>query len=425
MSFQHKAEYSYSDEDLSYQNTDLSDSSVYTLSDTSSKKSSKFTPEDDETLSYYVSIYGLKQWKLIAQQLPGKTPIQCMQRYNKIAKNSSIKGSWTKEEDHKLQNWVLTHGATKWAQAAKIISGRTGKQIRERWFNHLNPDVKRGSWSQEEDEQIFELYQKFGTSWSKIAKYMPGRPENSIKNRFYSTLRKLVSDIRKTKTDCGIKLETVIESSADAEAFYMNHLYKVILPSVYLSNSQACASADAQPIKVGSSSIMIVPSKTVSYKTEQKEEEFINYTFEAKESLLASKFDKICDFDEMEFFSGNQIAKDTNKKIKSITQPVENQFEVNFDDFVDKVLSNEENQEINVNSNNIVDIPQNNEFSFVFSPLVKEKVFDFTLNDNFRVFSDDSTSSGESQFNNNYFFEFSENWENNEDAFKLRFDPVF
>lgn len=413
MAFQDRNNYVYSDDDFSCENTDFSESSVYTLSDSSSnKKSPKFTPDEDDTLSYYVSIYGQKQWKLISQQLPGKTPMQCMQRYNKIAKNSSIKGSWTKEEDQKLYNWVSTHGATKWAQASKIISGRTGKQIRERWFNHLNPDVKRGCWNEEEDEQIFELYQKFGTSWSKIAKYMPGRPENSIKNRFYSTLRKLVSDLKKSKSDCGTKLETIIEASADSESYFMNHLYRVVLPCICLASSPAASNAEVQPIKVGSSNILILPSK-VSMKKEKQEPEFIAY--ETKEKLIHARFDNIEEFDDdCEMFFENA------KKMKINTE-VNNQ--LSFDDFVDKVFASEQTaDELNVNTNNHVQTPQNQESGFVFSPLIKEKAFDFAVNENVRLFSDDSLSSSESQ--NNLFFEFNENWNNNDDAYKLRFDLI-
>mmetsp|Transcript_27968 Transcript_27968/g.24644 ORF Transcript_27968/g.24644 Transcript_27968/m.24644 type:complete len:165 (+) Transcript_27968:556-1050(+) len=77
------------------------------------------------------------------------------------------------------------------------VEGRSGKQCRERWFNNLNPEVRKGGWSMDEDKLIFDLYQKYGSSWSKVAKYVPNRTENSIKNRFYSTLRKLASDRKK------------------------------------------------------------------------------------------------------------------------------------------------------------------------------------------------------------------------------------
>jgi hypothetical protein len=54
-----------------------------------------------------------------------------------------------------LQGWVLREGPYKWAQAAKLIAGRTGKQCRERWINILNPQVKKGDWTTEEDKMLF------------------------------------------------------------------------------------------------------------------------------------------------------------------------------------------------------------------------------------------------------------------------------
>ena len=145
-------------------------------------------------------MYSEKQWKKISEHIPGRTPIQCLHRWTKILKPGLVKGPWTQEEDQKLIAWVNKEGPGRWAQAASLIPGRSGKQCRERWFNNLNPDVKKGNWSIAEDELIFNLYQKYGSSWSKIAKYIPGRTENSIKNRFYSTLRKVTASKHRTCT---------------------------------------------------------------------------------------------------------------------------------------------------------------------------------------------------------------------------------
>ena len=194
--------------------TDLSDDSPSLQIPQYPKKSGKWTIEEDNLLRKYVELYGEKQWRKISQHIPGRTSIQCLHRWSKILRPGLVKGPWTPEEDQRLVSWVQAEGPNKWAQAANFIIGRSGKQCRERWFNNLNPDVKKGDWSKEEDELIFELYQKHGSSWSKIAKFVEGRTENSIKNRFYSTLRKLNADKKKTKMVKGLS-ETSTHSEGE------------------------------------------------------------------------------------------------------------------------------------------------------------------------------------------------------------------
>ena len=147
-----------------------------------------------------VNDFGSKNWKKISESL-NKTPVQCLHRWTKILKPGLIKGPWSIEEDRKLLDWVRREGPSKWSQCAEFINGRSGKQCRERWFNTLHPEVRRGFWSAEEDFIIFQSFSKFGSKWSQMAKELPGRTENSIKNRFYSTLRRIASDAKKIRVN--------------------------------------------------------------------------------------------------------------------------------------------------------------------------------------------------------------------------------
>jgi hypothetical protein len=133
--------------------------------------------------------------------MKSRSPVQCLHRWTKILKPGLTKGPWIINEDKKLKEWVRMEGPNKWSQCAEFILGRSGKQCRERWFNTLNPQVKKGNWDIEEDYNIFYLFSLHGSKWSKIALSFPGRTENSVKNRFYSTLRRIASNYKKGNDD--------------------------------------------------------------------------------------------------------------------------------------------------------------------------------------------------------------------------------
>uniref|UniRef100_A0A0E0LIK4 Uncharacterized protein n=1 Tax=Oryza punctata TaxID=4537 RepID=A0A0E0LIK4_ORYPU len=110
-----------------------------------------------------------------------------------------VKGGWTREEDEVLRQMVRHHGDRKWTEIAKSLPGRIGKQCRERWTNHLHPDIKKDIWTEEEDRMLIKAHQTYGNSWSAIAKRLPGRSENTIKNHWNATKRSLNSKRRLRK----------------------------------------------------------------------------------------------------------------------------------------------------------------------------------------------------------------------------------
>ncbi|KAJ0397727.1 hypothetical protein P43SY_007195 [Pythium insidiosum] len=162
-------------------------------SSSSSHPPVKWTKEEDARLREAVQRFGGKNWKRIAETLgQGRTDVQCLHRWNKVLKPGLVKGPWTPEEDRVLLSLIKRYGVGKirWCDIALHLPGRIGKQCRERWCNHLDSSIRKGQWTPEEDELVFSLQQQLGNKWSEIAKMLPGRTENAVKNRFNSAARR-------------------------------------------------------------------------------------------------------------------------------------------------------------------------------------------------------------------------------------------
>ncbi|CAM0947960.1 unnamed protein product [Alopecurus aequalis] len=103
------------------------------------------------------------------------------------------KGLWSPEEDQRLRDYILKHGLGCWsAVPAKAGLQRNGKSCRLRWINYLRPGLKRGMFSQEEEDVVINLQAKLGNKWSQIAMHLPGRTDNEVKNYWNSYLKKRV-----------------------------------------------------------------------------------------------------------------------------------------------------------------------------------------------------------------------------------------
>lgn len=110
---------------------------------------------------------------------------------------------WTTAEDNKLKEHVSEVGVKNWSQIARLLNEefhgnaevRKGKHCRERWQNHVNPELNskvylEGEWSYQEDVMLLTSREKLGNKWSVISKELPGRTENAVKNRWHTLIRR-------------------------------------------------------------------------------------------------------------------------------------------------------------------------------------------------------------------------------------------
>jgi hypothetical protein len=151
--------------------------------------SRRWEPSEDELLTTLVKEHGHK-WGTIASQMENRTASQVAARWAKCLDPAISKGCFTTEEDKMIIAHVKTHGARHWPTLCQSPEmQRSPKQCRERWFNHLDPKLLSNPWSLAEDQKLLEEYNRHGPSWVKIARLIPGRSENAVKNRWNSSVK--------------------------------------------------------------------------------------------------------------------------------------------------------------------------------------------------------------------------------------------
>ncbi|CAN6702609.1 unnamed protein product [Malus baccata var. baccata] len=120
-------------------------------------------------------------------------------------KSNVKRGLWTAAEDAKILAYVSKHGVGNWTLVPKkafmvnfvnCLSkrlNRCGKRCRLRWTNYLRPDLKHDNFTPQEEEHIIDLHKAIGSRWSLIAKRLPGRTDNDVKNYWNTKLKKKLS----------------------------------------------------------------------------------------------------------------------------------------------------------------------------------------------------------------------------------------
>ncbi|OMJ90740.1 hypothetical protein SteCoe_6817 [Stentor coeruleus] len=137
-------------------------------------------------------------------------------------KNMNDRKQWDQYEDECLAEVVKQIGSDDWNAVSDVIAVKYGikirsaKKCRERWMNHLKPEVTKDAWTEDEAKILFRCQAFYGNQWTEIAKFLPGRTDNSVKNFFYSTLRRKIRSYNRSRP-----IEDQIKLSANGVS--LNH----------------------------------------------------------------------------------------------------------------------------------------------------------------------------------------------------------
>jgi hypothetical protein len=185
----------------------------------------KWTEEEDELLRAAISMYGPHKWSLIAAHVPNRTPMQCSTRWLGALNPTIHKGRWTPEEDAALKEAVAEYinaldadgnpQPIPWNKIATRIPHRTGIQCQARWSEALDPRVRKGKWSSDEDDILKEGVKRFGRCWIRIAEMINGRTQRQCRTRWVQIQNKQAKQDRDARS--GGTQATSISSSPKSE----------------------------------------------------------------------------------------------------------------------------------------------------------------------------------------------------------------
>jgi len=97
---------------------------------------------------------------------------------------------FSEEENTKIKTLVEKFGTDSWKMVADNLPGRTARQCRERWKNYLAPEINKKPWKSDEDILLFRKFQEIGPQWVLMSSFFTKRTQNAIKNRWNTIIRK-------------------------------------------------------------------------------------------------------------------------------------------------------------------------------------------------------------------------------------------
>ncbi|XP_070376915.1 uncharacterized protein [Dermacentor albipictus] len=156
-----------------------------------SRDVSAWTPKEDIALKALVKKLGIHEWDKVAAQLGGRrTPFQCAERYMQHFNKCIKSGAFTKNEDMQLLKLIDEHrvdGEIRWDKVTSSMPTRTRMQLSYRWERVLNPNLRRGKFSEDEDKMLVIAVETYGHQWVTIKDYLPGRTSHQCRERYANT----------------------------------------------------------------------------------------------------------------------------------------------------------------------------------------------------------------------------------------------
>ncbi|XP_021269479.1 snRNA-activating protein complex subunit 4 [Numida meleagris] len=160
----------------------------------------EWTEEETERLKDIAAKHGYLDWQAVAQELgTNRTAFQCLQKYQTYNKDLKRK-EWTRDEDKMLLELVqeMRVGShIPYKKIAYYMEGRDSAQLIYRWTKSVDPSLKKGPWTPEEDAMLLAAVEKYGErDWYKIRTEVPGRSDAQCSDRYLKALRR---DVKKGK----------------------------------------------------------------------------------------------------------------------------------------------------------------------------------------------------------------------------------
>ncbi|XP_072489042.1 snRNA-activating protein complex subunit 4 isoform X2 [Notamacropus eugenii] len=195
-------------------------------------KRKEWTKEEDHMLTQLVEEMRVGShipYRKIVYYMEGRDSMQLIYRWTKSLNPSLKKGFWTPEEDAKLLQAVAKYGERDWFKIREEVPGRSDAQCRDRYLRRLHFSLKKGRWNEKEEEKLVELIEKYGAGhWAKIASELPHRTGSQCLSKWKALIRKKKPRKRQKyrKKYRSSSSSSSSSSSEDAEQEWHNDLEK-------------------------------------------------------------------------------------------------------------------------------------------------------------------------------------------------------